>query len=430
MQFRNLGLLVIDEEQWFGVKHKERLKQLRAQLDVLTLTATPIPRTLQMAMSGLRELSVIETPPADRLAIRTQVARFGKSLIREAILRELARDGQVFFVHNRVHTIENCGAWLRELVPEARIVVAHGQMDSRLVEAVMLKIHRHEADVLLSTAIIESGLDIPNANTIFVDRADTFGLAQLYQLRGRVGRGSHQAYAYFLISEEDTLTGEAQKRLQAIQDFTALGSGFRIAAADMEIRGGGNLLGSEQSGHIGAVGFELYMQMLEQAVRELKGQAVVEETEPALQLQVSAYIPDDYVDDASQRLSLYKRLSSSRQSGDLAQLHGELLDRYGPVPEPVERLLEVMEIRLLAKAARAVGVQVSRGFIAFSFDPQLLPLQERVRNLMDRYRGKLRFTSPHAFQLPVEDQQWKTVFQEIKGILQVLAPYDKNSKLT
>jgi transcription-repair coupling factor (superfamily II helicase) len=426
VQFRNVGLLVIDEEQWFGVKHKERLKLLRAQLDVLTLTATPIPRTLQMAMSGLRELSVIETPPADRLAIRTQVARFGKSLIREAILRELARGGQIFFVHNRVHTIENCGSWLRELVPEARIVVAHGQMDSRLVEAVMLKFHRHEADVLLSTAIIESGLDIPNANTIFVDRADTFGLAQLYQLRGRVGRGSHQAYAYFLISEEETLTGEAQKRLQAIQDFTALGSGFRIAAADMEIRGGGNLLGSEQSGHIGAVGFELYMQMLEQAVRELKGQAVVEETEPALQLQVSAYIPDEYVDDASQRLSLYKRLSSSRQSGDLAQLHGELLDRYGPVPEPVERLLEVMEIRLLAKAARAVSVQVTRGFIAFTFDPQLLPVQERVRNLMDRYRGKLRFTSPHAFQLPVEDQQWKTVFQDIKRILQVLAPYDKN----
>jgi transcription-repair coupling factor (superfamily II helicase) len=429
VQFRQLGLLVIDEEQWFGVKHKERLKQLRAQLDVLTLTATPIPRTLQMAMSGLRELSVIETAPADRLAIRTQVARFGKTLIREAILRELGRGGQVFFVHNRIHTIERTGAWLRELIPEARIVVAHGQMHARLAEAVMLKFHRQEADVLLSTAIIESGLDIPNANTIFVDRADTFGLAQLYQLRGRVGRGSHQAYAYFLVPEQEILTGEAQKRLQAIQDFTALGSGFRIAAADMEIRGGGNLLGQEQSGHIGAVGFELYMQMLEEAVRELKGQAVVREMEPALQLQVSAYIPDEYVDDVSQRLSLYKRLSSSRQPGDLAQLHGELLDRYGPVPEPVERLFEVMEIRLLAKTARAVGIQVSPGVIAFSFDPQLLPSPQAVRHLMDQYRSKLRFTSPHAFQLLGNDQSWKNVFQEIKRLLLVLGGYDKNPKI-
>ncbi len=390
VKFRNLGLLVIDEEQWFGVKHKERLKQLRAQLDVLTLTATPIPRTLQMAMSGLRELSVIETPPADRLAIRTQVARFGKTLIREAILRELGRSGQVFFVHNRVHTIERTGAWLRDLIPEARIVVAHGQMHSRLVESVMLKFHRREADVLLSTAIIESGLDIPNANTIFVDRADTFGLAQLYQLRGRVGRASHQAYAYLLVPEEETLPGEAQKRLQAIQDFTALGSGFRIAAADMEIRGGGNLLGREQSGHIGAVGFELYMQMLEQAVRELKGQVVVEQTEPTLQLQVSAYIPDDYVDG----------------------------------------LFEVMEIRLLAKAARALAIQVNPGLIAFSFDPNLLPPQEAVRPLMDRYRSKLRFTSPYAFQLQHEDQAWKSIFQEIKRTLQVLGGYDKNPKTT
>jgi transcription-repair coupling factor (superfamily II helicase) len=430
VQFRQLGLLVIDEEQWFGVKHKERLKLLRAQLDVLTLTATPIPRTLQMAMSGLRELSVIETPPADRLAIRTQVARLGKTLIREAILRELSRGGQVFFVHNRVHSIEHTGAWLRELIPEARIVVAHGQMHSRLLEAVMLKFHRQEADVLLSTAIIESGLDIPNANTIFVDRADTFGLAQLYQLRGRVGRGSHQAYAYFLVPEQEILTGEAQKRLQAIQDFTALGSGFRIAAADMEIRGGGNLLGQEQSGHIGAVGFELYMQMLEEAVRELKGQAVVQEMEPTLQLQVSAYIPDEYVDDVSQRLSLYKRLSSSRQPGDLAQLHGELLDRYGPVPDPVERLFEVMEVRLLAKTARAVGIQVSPGLIAFSFDPQLLPSQQAVRHLMDYYRSKFRLTSPHAFQLLGGDQTWKNVFQEIKRTLQVLGGYDKNQKIT
>ncbi|MEK7222049.1 MAG: transcription-repair coupling factor, partial [Nitrospirota bacterium] len=429
VQFRNLGLVVVDEEQWFGVRHKERLKQLRAQVDVLTLTATPIPRTLQMAMSGLRDLSVIETPPADRLAIRTQVVRFGKGIIREAILHELARGGQVFFVHNRVQGIERTGAWLKELVPEARIVVAHGQMEPRLLESVMLRFHRREADVLLSTTIIESGLDIPNANTILVNRADTFGLAQLYQLRGRVGRSAHQAFAYFLVAEEETLTGDAHKRLQAIQEFTALGSGFRIAAADLEIRGGGNLLGREQSGHIDAVGFELFMQMLEQAVHELKGEPVAEDVEPNLQLQVSAYIPEDYVVDAAQRLSLYKRLTSGTHAGDLAQLHGELVDRYGAAPEPVERLFEVMEVRLLAKALRARAIQVQPASVAFSFDKDGLPPQAGLQALMDQYRSRLRFTTPASFELRGVAPAWKTVFPEVKSVLQVLAAYDKKRPL-
>ena len=429
VQFRNLGLVVVDEEQWFGVRHKERLKQLRAQVDVLTLTATPIPRTLQMAMSGLRDLSVIETPPADRLAIRTQVVRFGKGIVREAILRELARGGQVFFVHNRVQGIERMGAWLKELVPEARIVAAHGQMDPRLLESMMLRFHRREADVLLSTTIIESGLDIPNANTILVNRADTFGLAQLYQLRGRVGRSAHQAFAYFLVAEEETLTGDAQKRLQAIQEFTALGSGFRIAAADLEIRGGGNLLGREQSGHIDDVGFELFMQMLEQAVHELKGEPVAEDIEPNLQLQVSAYIPEDYVVDAAQRLSLYKRLTSGTHAGDLAQLHGELVDRYGAAPEPVERLFEVMEVRLLAKALRARAIQVRPASVAFSFDKDGLPPQAGLQTLMDQSRSRLRFTTPASFELLGVDPAWKTVFPEVKRVLQVLAAYAKNRPL-
>src|SRR6185295_13062073 len=254
VQFRNLGLVIIDEEQWFGVRHKERLKQLRTQVDVLTLTATPIPRTLQMAMAGVRDMSVIETPPAGRLAIRTQVVRFKDSVIREAIIRELGRGGQIFFVHNRVETMEKMGAWLQQLVPEARFVMAHGQMDERLLESVMLKFLSRDADVLIASAIIQSGLDVPNANTILINRADMFGLAQLYQLRGRVGRAGHQAHAYFLIPDEGTLSVDAQKRLQAIQDLTELGSGFRIAAADLEIRGAGNLLGRQQSGHIAAVG--------------------------------------------------------------------------------------------------------------------------------------------------------------------------------
>src|SRR5438876_11539376 len=426
VRFRNLGLVVIDEEQWFGVRHKERLKQLRAQVDVLTLTATPIPRTLQMALSGLRDLSTIETPPPDRLAIRTQVVRFGTGIIREAILRELGRGGQVFFVHNRVQDIERMGPWLKDLVPEARIVVAHGQMDPRPLEATMLKFHRREVDVLLCTTIIESGLDIPNANTILVNRADTFGLPQLYQLRGRVGRSAHQAYAYFLVADEDTLTGDAQKRLQAIQEFTELGSGFRIAAADLEIRGSGNLLGKEQSGYIDAVGFELYMQMLEQSVHELKGEPVPVEFEPNLQLQVSAYIPDDYVGDVAQRLVLYKRLSASAQVGDLAQLHGELVDRYGAPPEPVERLFEVMEIRLLAKALRVAAIQVRPTAVAFGFDVKALPPQASLQMLMDQYRTRLRFTSPTSFELLGADSAWKTVFPETKRALQVLATYDKN----
>jgi transcription-repair coupling factor (superfamily II helicase) len=427
VQFRSLGLVVVDEEQWFGVRHKERLKQLRTQVDVLTLTATPIPRTLQMGLSGLRDLSVIETPPPDRLAIRTQVVRFGKGIIREAILRELGRGGQIFFVHNRVQDIERMGAWLKDLVPEARLVVAHGQMDPRPLEATMLKFHRREADVLLCTTIIESGLDIPNANTILVNRADTFGLAQLYQLRGRVGRSAHQAYAYFLVAEEDTLTGDAQKRLQAIQEFTELGSGFRIAAADLEIRGGGNLLGKEQSGHIDAVGFELYMQMLEQAVHELKGEPVPEEFEPNLQLQVSAYIPDDYVGDVAHRLVLYKRLTASTQVGDLAQLHGELVDRYGAPPEPVERLFEVMEIRILAKALRVAAIQIRPTAVAFGFDVKALPSQAGLQALMDEYRTRLRFTTPSSFELLGVDSAWKAVFPEIKRALQVLASYDKKS---
>jgi transcription-repair coupling factor (superfamily II helicase) len=260
--FRNLGLVIIDEEQWFGVRHKERLKQLRTQVDVLTLTATPIPRTLQMAMASVRDLSIIDTPPPGRLAIRTQVIRSNDKVVREAMLRELGRGGQTYFVHNRVETMERIGAWLQELVPEARMVMAHGQMDAKLLEAVMLKFFHREADVLIASAIIQSGLDVPTANTIIVNRADTFGLAQLYQLRGRVGRGGDQAFAYFLIPDEGQLTEDAQRRLTAIQQFTELGSGFRIAAADLEIRGAGNLLGKQQSGHIAAIGLDLYLQMV------------------------------------------------------------------------------------------------------------------------------------------------------------------------
>ena len=418
--FRHLGLVIIDEEQWFGVKHKERLKQLRTQVDVLTLTATPIPRTLQMAMSSVRDLSIIDTPPAGRLAIKTEVVRFSDKAVRDAILRELGRGGQVYFVHNRVETMERIGGWLHQLVPEARMVMAHGQMDARPLEAVMLKFVKREADVLIASAIIQSGLDVPTANTIIVNRADLFGLAQLYQLRGRVGRGGEQAYAYFLIPDEGTLTGDAQKRLIAIQQFTELGSGFRIAAADLEIRGAGNLLGKQQSGHIAAIGLDLYMQMVEQAVQRLKGHVREEEPDPTLQLPVSAFIPEDYVVDPHHRLSLYKRLTACSQIGELALMHGEIQDRYGPAPEAVERLLEVMQLRTHAKRLRLASLEVHGQSATIVFQPKAIIPEPAVHRLMDQLKKRLRFLSPVSCEIQMRQDDWPSVYSELNAILQSL----------
>ncbi len=421
VQFKNLGLVIIDEEQWFGVRHKERLKQMRTQVDVLTLTATPIPRTLQMAMASVRDLSVIETPPAGRLAIRTQVLRFNESMIREAMVRELGRGGQVYFVHNKVQTIERIGTWIQGLVPEARILVAHGQMDERLLESVMLKFIQREADVLVTSAIIQSGLDVPNANTILVNRADMFGLSQLYQLRGRVGRGGHQAYAYFLTPDEGTLTTDAQKRLLAIQEFTELGAGFRIAAADLEIRGAGNLLGKQQSGHIAAIGLDLYIKMVEEAVQSLRGQPPKEERpDPTLHIPISAFIPEEYMTDTHQRLSFYKRLSGSQQVGDLAILHGEMLDRYGPPPEPVERLYEVMQVRVLAKLIGIASVEVKDHRVIIAFDPKSGVPEQGMSTLMDQYDEQLRMLTPLSFELETTHQDWAGLHPELTRALQTL----------
>ena len=418
--FKNLGLVIVDEEQWFGVRHKERLKQLRTQVDVLTLTATPIPRTLQMAMSGLRDLSVIETPPAGRLAIRTQVMRFHEETVREAIMRELGRGGQVYYVHNRVQTMERTGTWLQQLIPEARVVMAHGQMDERLLEGVMLKFLKREADILLTSAIIQSGLDVPNANTILVNRADTFGLSQLYQLRGRVGRSGQQAYAYFFTPDEGALTTDAQKRLVAIQELTELGAGFRIAAADLEIRGAGNFLGKQQSGHIAAIGMDLYLQMVEQAVQQIKGTVVEEEPDPTLHLNVSAFIPEEYVADPHHRLSLYKRLSSSQRIGDLALLNGEMQDRYGALPEPVERLFEVMQIRILAKSLRLASLEIKEATVVVSFDPKGSIPETGIRALMDRYKSRFRLLSPLSFELQLTHTEWSGQAPELTAALQIL----------
>ncbi|MGB0911530.1 MAG: transcription-repair coupling factor, partial [Nitrospirales bacterium] len=428
VNFKNLGIVITDEEQWFGVRHKERLKQLRTQVDVLTLSATPIPRTLQMALSGVRDLSVIESPPSGRLAIQTQVLRFDGTVIREAIHRELGRGGQVFYLHNRIETMERTGTWLQNLLPEARIVIAHGQMDERLLESVMLKFFHQEADVLIATAIIQSGLDIPNANTILIDRADLFGLAQLYQLRGRVGRGGQQAHAYFFVPNEETLSTDAQKRLNAIQEFTELGSGFRIAAADMEIRGAGNLLGKQQSGNIAVIGLDLYLHMVEQAVQQLRGQVVEEIPEPTLYLHVSAFIPEDYVEDTHQRLSLYKRLSGSEQIGDLALLHGETQDRYGPLPAPVERLYEVMQVKLLAKTLKLESVEIQGNTIIIAFHAQAKLPEEGIQWLISRSQGAIQFLSPLSFQREMPSQEWEVVYAELNTILQGLNRYARTQE--
>jgi len=354
VEFRDLGLLVVDEEHRFGVADKERIKRLRQTVDVLTLTATPIPRTLQLAFAGLRDLSVIHSPPADRLAIRTQLARWSESLIREAILRELRRGGQVFFVHNRVHSIGEVAELLARVVPEARVVVAHGQMGERELEARMLRFLRGDADVLLSTTIIESGLDIGRANTMLIDRADHFGLAQLYQLRGRIGRSAHRAYCYLLVrGSERTLSDDARKRLEAIQSFTELGSGFKLASLDLEIRGAGNLLGAAQSGNIAAVGFDTYMELLEETIEELRGNARTVTIDPEIRLPVSARLPEDYVPDVSQRLVLYKRLASAPDDTDVDRIRDELLDRFGPCPADAANLLAVIRLKI---AARRLGV--------------------------------------------------------------------------
>jgi transcription-repair coupling factor (superfamily II helicase) len=372
VRFRDLGLVVVDEEQRFGVAAKERLKQLRREVDVLTLSATPIPRTLNLALAGVRDLSVIETPPEDRLPIQTRVAEASAGLVRDAILRELDRGGQVFYVHNRVETIEAQAEQLRRMLPGVRIVVGHGQMPEGALEKVMVQFAGGGADVLVCTTIIESGLDIPNANTIIIDRADTLGLAQLYQLRGRVGRSSRRAYAYLLYRRRERLSDEARKRLQAIFNASELGAGFQIALADLEIRGAGNILGGEQSGHMAAVGFDLYSRLLAEAVEEQKArrehrEPVVERPQAVVDLPVDAHLPNDYVPDEAQKLELYRRLARARSAGDLAAFRQEVTDRFGPMPPSVQRLVEVAELRLAAEAAGVSSIAREDGQLVVRF---------------------------------------------------------------
>ena len=378
VQFHDLGLIIIDEEQRFGVRHKEFLKRLRATADVLTMSATPIPRTLYLSMTGTRDLSLLRTPPRERVATETHIARDSDATVRAAIRRELARGGQTFFLHNRVITIDKMAARLHALVPEARIEVAHGQMPSSLLAAKMQRFAKGAADVLLCTTIVESGLDIPRANTILVDRADTFGLAELYQLRGRVGRSSRQGYAWFLLPEEGSVDAEARERLDALKKHAGLGAGFNIALRDLEIRGAGNLLGSEQSGHIAAVGFQLYCQLLQRTIARLKGEDVPDLVDVTLNLDFldfspgsadaetdGACLPYDYVEDEAQRMDFHKRLAETSTLPDVKRLKSELADRYGRLPKAAARLVKLAEFRVLCAQARVSRLDVRNGRAVF-----------------------------------------------------------------
>jgi transcription-repair coupling factor (superfamily II helicase) len=366
LKFQDLGLLVVDEEQRFGVRHKERLKQMRAAIDVLSMSATPIPRTLHMSLVGLRDMSVIETPPKDRMAIQTIVAKFDEKLIRTAVEVELERGGQIYFVHNRVETIYELASKIRELVPQARVVVGHGQLPEAELERTMLAFMDGEYDVLCATSIIENGLDIPRANTIIINRADRHGLSELYQLRGRVGRSNRRAYAYLLIPPEQQLTEIARRRLAALKEFSDLGAGFKIAALDLELRGAGNMLGGEQSGHIEAIGFEMYTTMLEEAVSRLKGEGREERPQVTVNLGISLRIDDSYIPEEGQRLRMYKRIAGAESMAALTEVRAELEDRYGKPPESVLHLLIAGEIRLTCELLGIAQIERKRTAIETS----------------------------------------------------------------
>ena len=417
VKFHDLGMVVVDEEQRFGVAAKERLKKLRREVDVLTLSATPIPRTLNLALAGVRDLSLIETPPEDRLPIQTRVAEASAGLVKDAILRELDRGGQVFFVHNRVETIEAQAEQLRQLLPGTRIAVGHGQMPEGQLEKVMLGFAGGATEVLVCTTIIESGLDIPNANTIIIDRADTLGLAQLYQLRGRVGRSSRRAYAYLLYRRREKLSDVARKRLQAIFNASELGAGFQIALSDLEIRGAGNILGAEQHGHVAAVGFDLYTRLLAEAVEEQKADfegrpPVVERPGATVDLPVDAHLPDAYVTETAQKLELYRRLGRVRSTGELAAFRQELNDRFGPPPQPVLRLMEVVELRLAAENAGVASISREEGELVVRLST--LSRAAVMRALAPMGRDAVRFgTNQARIRLPKDPARAWTVAQAV-----------------
>ena len=428
IKFFDLGLLIVDEEQRFGVRHKERIKQMRKQVDVLTMSATPIPRTLHMSLVGLRDMSVIETPPKDRMAIQTVVASWDEKLIQSAIEQELERGGQVYFVHNRVDTIFEIAAKLQVLVPKARIIVGHGQMSEGQLEKVMFQFMHHEADILVSTTIIENGLDIPLCNTILINRADRLGLSELYQLRGRVGRSNRRAYAYLLLPAEIELTPIARRRLAALKEFSDLGAGFKIAALDLELRGAGNMLGGEQSGHIEAIGFELYTQMLERAVREMKGEAAPDEAETQLNLGLNIRIPGSYVPEENQRLQMYKRVARVETESQLTDVAAELQDRYGPPPPAVRNLLDYASLKLLCMKVGVNAIERKRDFITLKFQQNAAVDPEQLARFVSGQRGA-QFTPDGMLRFSLKATVAEEVLRALRTILEQLANAESLSEV-
>lgn len=427
VSFRKLGLLIIDEEHRFGVKHKEQMKKMRAGVDVLTLTATPIPRTLQMSLLGVRDLSIISSPPRHRRSVKTFVAKFDNLVIKEAITREMQRNGQVFVVHNRVRSIQEMARLIQELKPEVRIAVAHGQMPGRNLEEVMVKFVNHEIDVLICTTIIESGLDIPNANTIIITRADRLGLAEIYQLRGRVGRSSEQAYAYLLVPSMEGLSRDAQRRLRALMDYNELGGGFKLAMSDLQIRGGGNILGESQSGNIAAVGYDLYLDLLQKTVEDLKRRqdgdsagALAEEPEPEINLRLPAYIPEKYIRDTDLRYITYRKITSCRSDEAIADVRDELRDRYGALPEETENLLGIISLKEDLQKLKIHRLDQGEDKLVLSFAEQTPVDPVRLLNRIAASKNIMKLTPDNRLVIKIKPDRPETVFKNIKKTLQSL----------
>jgi transcription-repair coupling factor (superfamily II helicase) len=407
VEFRDLGLLVVDEEQRFGVRHKERLKQIKRNVDVLTMSATPIPRTLHMSLLGIRDMSVIETPPKDRLAIQTVVAHFDPELIRTAIDQELSRGGQVYFVHNRIDSIFRRAAMIQELLPQCRIGVGHGQMGESDLEKVLLGFMRHEYDVFVCTTIVENGLDIPLANTMLIENAERYGLSELYQLRGRVGRSNRRAYAYLLVPADTELSEVARKRLAALKEFSDLGAGFKIAALDLELRGAGNILGGEQHGHIAAVGFDMYIRLLEETVHELKGEEVPLEVHSTLNLGLDIRIPPEYISDEHQRLRAYKKIAEANTVEAAETIRAELADRYGPPPEAVATLLKFSVLKSRAQQLGIEAIDRRHGALNVKFHKESRIDPNRLMQLIAGTQGA-QFTPAGVLRLPLDGVQSPT----------------------
>ncbi|MBQ7901020.1 MAG: transcription-repair coupling factor, partial [Clostridia bacterium] len=416
VEFKNLGLLIIDEEQRFGVGHKEKLKELKTNVDVLTLSATPIPRTLNMAMIGIRDLSVIANPPQNRYPVQTFVMEYNADVVKNAIERELVRGGQVYYLYNRVDNIESKAAKLRMLLPDAVIEVAHGQMTERQLESKMLDMMNGDIDVLVCTTIIETGIDIPNVNTMIIDNADMLGLSQLYQLRGRVGRSNTLAYAYLMYQGNKVLDETARKRLSAIREFTEFGSGFKIAMRDLEIRGAGNLLGKEQHGNMNLVGYDMYCTLLGEAVARLKGEKVEEKQEVQIELKIDVHIPDTYIDSEQQRFDMYKRISDIVTEEDYYNMQSELIDRFGDMPKSVENLLDCMYIRSLAEKLNIVSIVRNGNEVMFTIGDAISP--EAIVTIMHEYKGKIMFSSGEKSYLNYKYDN--NLLYNIKIILQKL----------